>query len=328
MLLVLPIVVLSVLSCGEDEIVPIQITAEEFVVNIEENPEVGATIGTIIASTTRGDLSFEMMTQDPVDALIVDPISGEISVGDATFFDFEERRFTTAVIMVFNEDKEDAIVARVNVLNAFENPKFESLVGHFSLDEEATDLSTFGNDGSVLGAMPTADINGDSSGALMFDGEENMVVIPHKDQYNITSELTVSVLVKVLEKKNSRILRKGTTNGNNKSPYTISMFNGVIEFDLAMVNGNGSGNLSYDLQSNMYELDEWTMITGVLSGDKMYLYLNGVLVEEGDAPGVLNTNSDEMFIGNSFKGAIDDVRLYDAALTAKEIRELYNNYSL
>ena len=316
------------MSCGEDEIIPIRITAEGFVTDVEENPAVGKTIGTIIASTTRGDLSFEMMSQDPVDALIVDPISGEISIGDATLFDFEERRFTTAVIMVSNEDKEDAIVARVNVLNAFENPGFESLVGHFSLDEEATDLSTYANSGLVIGALSTPDINGDSSGALMFDGEENMVVIPHKDQYNITNELTISALVNVLEKKNSRILRKGSTNGDDKSPYTISMFNGVIEFDLAMVNGNGSGNLSYDLQSNKYELDEWTMITGVLSGDKMYLYLNGDLVEEGDAPGALNTNGDQIFIGNYFRGAIDDVRLYDTALTSKEIRELYNNYSL
>ncbi|MBT3545441.1 MAG: hypothetical protein HN488_08840, partial [Saprospiraceae bacterium] len=37
--LVLLTVVSLLLSCGEDEIAPIQINAEEFVMSIEENPE-------------------------------------------------------------------------------------------------------------------------------------------------------------------------------------------------------------------------------------------------------------------------------------------------
>lgn len=327
-LLALPILTLSVWSCGEDDIIPLRISADECVVSVDENPNPGKSIGQVEATTTRGDLSYEIMTQDPADAIVVNPTTGEITVGDTTLFDYEERPFTTAMIMVSNEDKEEAMVARVNILNVFENPKYESIVGHFSLDAEAIDLSDFGNDGAVIGALPTTDIRGDLDGALMFDGVENMVVIPHKEQYDITNELTISALVNVSELKDSKILRKGGTQGSEESPFTISIYGGVVEFNLTMFNNNGGGNLSYDLQSNQYDVNEWTLVTCVLSGDNMYLYLNGQLVEEGEAPGELMTNEDQITIGDSFKGAIDDLRIYDVALMDKEVKEIYNNYSL
>ena len=48
--LVLLTIVSLLVSCGEDEIAPIEINAEEFVMSIEENPEDGKALGTIIAS--------------------------------------------------------------------------------------------------------------------------------------------------------------------------------------------------------------------------------------------------------------------------------------
>lgn len=326
-------VITMLTACGEEELAPITVSAEEFMMSIEENPDNGFSIGTITASTNRGTLSYEMMSQDPANALLVDELTGEITVGDAALFDYEDREFVTAMIRVFNEDKENAIVARVNIINGIDNPRFESLVGHFPLDVEATDLSTYGNNGSIDGTLPTTDIQGVPGGALLFDGIDDQISIPHAEQYNISNEITVSALVNVTGMQSGTIVRKGPNiNGTGKAPYSISVStSGLIVFDIVVDNGN----TSYDLRGNMYELDEWIMITGVLSVGKMSLYINGQLAEEGDAPGVLNTNSSPLVMGsrnqssgNTLKGAIDDVRIYEVALSGKEIEELYGNYSL
>ena len=320
-------------SCGEEELAPITVSAQEFVMEIEENPEAGLVLGTIMASTNRGELSYEISSQDPANGLVLDPITGELSIGDASLFDFESRQFVTAMVKVSNDDKEDAIIARINITDGIDNPRFESLVGHYPLDVDATDLSSYGNDGVVEGATPTTNNEAQAESALLFDGQDDVVMIPHAAQYNISNEVTISAMVNVAEMKSGTIVRKGANiNGTGKAPYTISVSGtGLIVFEVVVDNGE----TSYDLRGNMYELDEWTMITGVLSGGKMSLYLDGQLVEEGDAPGVLNTNSSPLLIGsrsqslgNTFAGAIDDVRLYETALTAKEIEELYGNYFL
>lgn len=105
------------LSCGKEELEPITISAQEFVVDIEENPEMGMSLGFISATTNRGDISYEMLMQEPAAALMVDESTGEISVNDVSAFDYEARLFTTAMIRVFNEDKEVVIVARINILD-------------------------------------------------------------------------------------------------------------------------------------------------------------------------------------------------------------------
>jgi len=106
-----------VISCGKEELEPITVSADEFVVDILENPQSGEIIGAITADTNRGNLGFEMLMQEPAGAILVDEDSGVISIGDVSVFDFEERLFTTAMIRVYNEDKEVVIVARINILD-------------------------------------------------------------------------------------------------------------------------------------------------------------------------------------------------------------------
>lgn len=110
-------VVLIMWSCGKEELEPITISADEFVAEIVENPQAEESLGIISASTNRGSLGFEMIMQEPANAIAVDENTGEISVLDVTAFDYESRLFTTAMIRIFNEDKEIVIVARINILD-------------------------------------------------------------------------------------------------------------------------------------------------------------------------------------------------------------------
>lgn len=113
----LSMIALLIWSCGKEELEPITVSADEFVSDIPENPQVGDSLGVINAITNRGNLMFEMLMQDPSNAIAVDENTGVLTVADASVFDFETRLFTTAMIRVYNEDKEVVIVARINILD-------------------------------------------------------------------------------------------------------------------------------------------------------------------------------------------------------------------
>jgi hypothetical protein len=81
-------------------------------------------------------------------------------------------------------------------------------------------------------------------------------------------------------------------------------------------------------------LGEWDHIAGTFADGKLMFYVNGELVGEKDSN--LNFNlSQEFLIGADtnehaareylFKGKVDEVRLYDRALSADEIESVMNN---
>jgi hypothetical protein len=79
------------------------------------------------------------------------------------------------------------------------------------------------------------------------------------------------------------------------------------------------------------QLDEWAHVTATFAGDQKMLYLNGRLVAQGTAPLSPNTQwplrigggATETTVGNYFfRGLIDDVCLYNRALSAEEVAGL------
>ncbi|MFA5133861.1 MAG: LamG domain-containing protein [Patescibacteria group bacterium] len=76
---------------------------------------------------------------------------------------------------------------------------------------------------------------------------------------------------------------------------------------------------------------EWTFLTGVVSGNTISMYINGVWVDDTGFTGTLATSALSVWIGSQnrggyyyrLKGWLDDIRFYDRALTAGEIMNLY-----
>lgn len=78
-------------------------------------------------------------------------------------------------------------------------------------------------------------------------------------------------------------------------------------------------------------LNTWTHLTCVASNNITKLYANGVYIGERSTPSSLVSDATNTFIGRetyasgyfSFNGKINDVRIYDHALSEKEIKEIY-----
>ena len=105
----------------------------------------------------------------------------------------------------------------------------------------------------------------------------------------------------------------------------------------ALIYQGGSGSFSHafysnDLNSgaNTVTNGSWNHLVATFDGTTRKLYVNGVL-KNSDTPTTPNvTAGQSLYIGsystpsNYFPGQIDDVRIYNYALTATQIKQLYN----
>ena len=76
------------------------ITVSDFAVTIDENPEANQVLGTIQASTDHGDMVFQLVSINPAGAFVLNGTTLELTVGDASLYDFETNPTLTAVVQV------------------------------------------------------------------------------------------------------------------------------------------------------------------------------------------------------------------------------------
>ena len=79
---------------------------------------------------------------------------------------------------------------------------------------------------------------------------------------------------------------------------------------------------------DMFDL-EWHHVAGVYDGVRLHIYIDGVRKDCVDASGSIKTNDYDVCIGEDpeklgreWRDLIDDVRIYDYALSSEEILHL------
>ncbi|MCZ7358032.1 MAG: DUF2341 domain-containing protein [Candidatus Methanoperedens sp.] len=86
----------------------------------------------------------------------------------------------------------------------------------------------------------------------------------------------------------------------------------------------------YSVFDNRIQTKGWHHVTGTYNGTNLVLYVDGIPVSTANASGTIAASDVPLTIGsvlNSyFNGTIDEVRIYNRALNADEVSDLYNNY--
>ena len=75
------------------------------------------------------------------------------------------------------------------------------------------------------------------------------------------------------------------------------------------------------------ELNQWQHVVGTADGTNCRLYINANLIVTDGCSGTGSGTTrigEHSAGGRAFNGLIDDVRIYDRALSASEIERLYN----
>jgi len=203
------------------------------------------------------------------------------------------------------------------------------LIGHWKLDEgsgtTARDSSGKNNNGRLVGG-PTW-VAGKIGQALSFDGVDDYVEVPHNAALiPTTGKATVSVWINAKRHTGpggsqwQGILAKG---GAPRLYNLYTEASGVLHFSTGP-----SGAYIGPLSTGQVPLNEWVHVAVVVDGKDLF-YLNGEPAGEGGQGATVPAGgSATLTIGqtgesNFFLGMIDDVRLYDRALTAEQIKGLF-----
>jgi fibronectin type 3 domain-containing protein len=180
------------------------------------------------------------------------------------------------------------------------------------------DASGNGNTGSVVTASWTT--QGRFGSALSFNGSDSLVNVPDAPELRLGNAMTLEAWVNpttvnsawrdVIYKGNDNYYLSGTS-GNSGRPVGGGIFNGGYR------EAYGAGALA---------ANTWTHLATTYDGSNLRLYVNGTQVASQPATGTLAGSANPLQIGGDsiygqhFNGRIDEVRVYNTALTATEIQ--------
>ncbi len=203
------------------------------------------------------------------------------------------------------------------------DPGNANLVALYALDGNATDGSGKGNNGTVNGTGAwSAGVVGQ---ALQFDGVGTYVDCGKDASLNLTDAVTVSAWIRMDFTAGDRKIasnQDGTTGGYKLGLYT----NNIVEFEIrtsanaATSNRNATGGTA--LQAGA-----WYHVAGVYSkGQFIRTYVFGNLDRETETTALLGTSTGSFNLGRGestttyfWLGALDQVEVYNRALSQEEI---------
>ena len=182
------------------------------------------------------------------------------------------------------------------------------------------DLSGNGNDGTIHGAVATA---GKIGQALSFDGTDDYVDCGSGYSLDITDALTIEAWVKFVDLVGWKTLIHGTTTGGWGAAYWFSFGPGKQ----IRLNLEGTTDVRDDYTFSEAAVDTWYHLVGTYDGANGRIYIDGTEKHSWETTGSISiTNINGALIGKTgnnayyFNGLIDEVRIYNRALTAAEIK--------
>jgi hypothetical protein len=202
-------------------------------------------------------------------------------------------------------------------------PAPAGLVAAYGFDEAAgivqvTDASGRGNTGTISGATRTT--AGKIGGALSFNGTNAWVTVKDAASLDLTTGMTIEAWVKPSALAGWRsVVLKEATGGLAYALYSGN--NAGRPAGYVHISNDVAAPGTADMVANV-----WTHLAVTYDGTTLRLFVNGVRVRSQSAPGAAMTTGGALRIGGNsvwgeyFKGLIDEVRIYNRALTGSEIQ--------
>ena len=210
----------------------------------------------------------------------------------------------------------------------------DGLVGWWPFNGNANDESLNGNNGTVNGAILSSDRFGNPNAAYSFDGIDDWILIENQEQFNFNNRFTINAWINTNTVLGTKKIVTKLQDCDDS--YILQLTNDQIDFQLAQ----GCGNwISYNnIQENL--LNNWHVLTATFDIDSalVKLYFDGGLISEQARDSQVTSSSANLVFGNFFNndqypdqlffGLIDDIGIWNRALTQEEISSLYSGSSL
>lgn len=202
------------------------------------------------------------------------------------------------------------------------------LIAYYPFNGNANDESGNGNNGVVHGAVLTQDRFGNNNKAYYFSSLNCGTYIgANINTASIQNALTISFWV-------SRI-GAGCLGPRIMKFYAPSDGPGTVVFNWDNSTNPSVGFVTSSLISTFYSYNNvsnnvWTHLCFTNDGTQAKLYQDGILLSQNPSSGTISLASNASFgrqtnsAYDALNGNLDDIRIYNRALTADEVTELYN----
>jgi RHS repeat-associated protein len=205
---------------------------------------------------------------------------------------------------------------------AIQRPALAGLVAAYGFEEASGTTATDSSGNNFTGTLsgPTR-VDGYFGKALQFDGVDDLVTVPDANALDLSTGMTISAWVS-----------RETTTG--AAAIAVKERSPNPAYGLYASNGNGKPILRYRTSQNAERISEasavlpvqqWMHVAATFSGTSLKVYLDGVLSNSTTGQGNIVASTGVLRIGGNsavsefFKGRLDEVRIYNRALSVSEI---------
>lgn len=260
----------------------------------------------------------------------------EYGVPELTDIKFDEQQMKLTVNKTNNQKDEYNVLQMDSIAFVDEDVTLltDGLVAYYPFNGNANDESGNGNHGTPSNIELALGVNGDTDTAYQFGGIDNpgYIYVPNSESLQFTDGATFSAYVKPTSWTNMDGYGYKTESNGVHCIFAKDHDQSGVAFFLRGNDDDISfwtswGDIS--CQASGYFLNKWIHVAFVYGDGYARLYVNGQLMDEKESTtNFSRVNGRNLYIGKfrdswyPFSGLIDEVRIYNRALTGSEIKTL------
>jgi len=193
------------------------------------------------------------------------------------------------------------------------------------MNGNAKDSTPNGNDGTVNGATLTTDRKGEAIMHIVLNGTNNSITVSPAGNLNLGTDFTISFWA--------------NSGGSFGSSWPTVIAKGANQFAVWISPTTRKFTISKDLVADALTSNSssnagiWELWTFTRNSSNLWSIYKMELFDTSTTNAMaLSQNTNNVSIGDDtgrslyFNGAIDDMRIYNRALSSTEISDLYNSY--
>lgn len=211
------------------------------------------------------------------------------------------------------------------------------LKAYYPFNGNAKDSTGNGNDGTEMGVSLAADRNSNANSCYFFDGADHYINVPADSTIQPKNAISVSAWLNTTDKDywNFAVCKRLNLAQEPGNSYFLGT-TGAVQGGSTWQWSISSSTTQHFLVSNtLVEDSTWLHLVGTFDGDTLQLFLNGQSIgSKVISNTTLSYSALSLRLGlgiptssgnkTAWKGYMDEIRIYERALSNDEIKFLYN----
>ncbi|NHZ84580.1 MAG: choice-of-anchor C family protein [Planctomycetia bacterium] len=223
----------------------------------------------------------------------------------------------------YQEEKPAKVITEHKIVYKEPDYKEDGLVAYYPFNGDTKDYSGNGNHGTNNGAIFVSGVSGK---ALEFDGNDYVKVVGNVYSNDMSLELWIKP--SVINNGWRGFAGSQGTCGPNCRPFDLWIMPNKSGLHWWISKSNNSQVHAGSIDNFFTETNSWYHIVFVKDGTKLTIYKNGNAINLPSSPftDIYKPNTFNIgAIDNYFKGIIDEVKIYNYALNADEVKTSSEN---